>query len=70
LETKTFTSGRERIGCVQMIVGIEKDSLFSLVKVSINKIRVVWIISNFTSGIIPSGVSNLTSDLLFDASAE
>jgi hypothetical protein len=68
LETKTFTSGRERIGCVLMIVGIEMDSLFSLVKVSINETGMVWSISNFISGIITSGVSSLTSDLLVDAS--
>jgi hypothetical protein len=51
-----------------MRVGIEMDSLFSLVKVSINGTRIVWSISNFISGIISSGISSLTSGLLVDAS--
>jgi hypothetical protein len=53
-----------------MIVGIEMDSLFSLVKVFINETWMVWSISNFISGIITSGVSSLISGLLVDASAE
>jgi hypothetical protein len=53
-----------------MIVGIEMDSLFSLVKVSINEIGMVWSISNFISGIITSQVSSLTSKLLIVASIE
>jgi hypothetical protein len=53
-----------------MIVGIEMDSLFSLVKVSTNEIGMVWSIANFILGIITSRVSSLTSDLLVDAYAE
>ena len=52
-----------------MIVGTEMDSLFSLVKLSTNEIGMVWSISNFISGIITSGVSSLTLDLLVDVSA-
>ena len=70
METFFFSLGRKRINRVLMIVGIEMDSLLSLVKVSINETRMVWSISNFISGIIISGVSSLTSDLLVDASPE
>jgi hypothetical protein len=47
-----------------MIVGIEMDPLFSLVKVSIRSI------SNCISIIITSEASSLNSGLLVDASAE
>jgi hypothetical protein len=56
--------------CVLMIVRIEMDFLFSLVKVSINEIGMVWSISNFISRIITSGVSSLTSILHVVASTE
>jgi hypothetical protein len=49
-----------------MKVGIEMDLLFSLVKVSVNEMWMVWLISNFVSGIITSGVSSLISGLLVD----
>jgi hypothetical protein len=51
-----------------MIEGIERDPLFSLVKVSTNEIWMVWSIVNFISGIIISEVSSLTSGLLVDTS--
>jgi hypothetical protein len=53
-----------------MIEGIERDPLFSLVKVCMNEIWMVWSISNFISGITISGVSSLTLGLLVDTSTE
>jgi hypothetical protein len=53
-----------------VIVGIERDPLFSLVKVSINETWMVWSISNFISRTITFEVLSLTSCLLVDASIE
>jgi hypothetical protein len=53
-----------------MIVAIEMDLFFSLVKLFFNETRMVWSISNFISGIIIYGASSLISGLLVDASTE